>query len=633
MSDEGTKRRLQTGGNSKRLKTSAGLGLLLVCWVAMEAPTIRHGCDLTDFGQAATIAHRLAHGDRPFVDSIHSTVTLSEYYASWLFRLMPNATLLDLRIANSVVAFASYAAVFLLLCGLTKPSLALLCTAASMPVVRSWFTQVPTYHTLPATAAIMSIALYSAALRRPESHSRYGLAFVGGIVGALAATCRLPLLGLAALPAAALAPAWIAGAGGRRALALPFAYLIGFMIFLGLVAGLVIQAGLGSVAIERYLMLTSRGEYGSESITLLRYGLRDFLMSGVVAANYLAVFVLLMSAATAWVPRWLRVALAMAAAIIFARYLGMRDTHTARIMGFGLVGVTLSLLTWWPRHGWSIADRRLAVERSFLCLAAVYVMILFLAGSNTGQNALVHVSHLSIALSILLILELPKRMHRLGKPWFLHATVNRATAVGVVAAVVLASLHCWVVYGSYRDTFSVRQPERQAAFRSAALAGITSTASRVASVDRLVEYVRQRVRPGGYLLAYYDIPLVYFATGTRPAACASWMMEAWPATLEHQVLADMLARSRIPELVIRNRVFPGRKWPAHEAGNQKNYTDDTYACDDPQGHPINAWVEANYALADRIGPFEIWSPRTAGTSDNAGRAQLLAATDDPIDDQ
>ena len=163
--------------------------------------------------------------------------------------------------------------------------------------------------------------------------------------------------------------------------------------------------------------------------------------------------------------------------------------------------------------------------------------------------------------------------------------------------------------------------------------GITSTASRVESLDRLVEYVGQRVLPGGYLLAYYDVPLVYFATGTRPAVCTSWVMDNWHGPLEGQVLADMLARSRIPELVIRNRIFPGRQWPAYETGHKKNYTYDTYSSEDPERRPFNAWVEDNYALAERIGPFEIWSPRTAAASDNAGRAQLLASTDDPIDDQ
>ena len=75
---------------------------------------------------------------------------------------------------------------------------------------------------------------------------------------------------------------WISGKGYS------YGYVGGglqFAVALGLVAGLIIQAGLGPVAIERYLMLTSRGQYGSESINIFRYGLRELLMSGIVAAK------------------------------------------------------------------------------------------------------------------------------------------------------------------------------------------------------------------------------------------------------------------------------------------------------------------------------------------------------------
>ncbi|MFQ5422348.1 MAG: hypothetical protein ACE5F9_00040 [Phycisphaerae bacterium] len=613
--------------NLNRLKTLPGLLVLATCWVASEGPTIRHGCDLTDFGQAATIAHRLAHGDRPFVDCMVNAVSLAEYYASWLFWLKPNATLLDLRIANSAVEFGAYVAVYLVLCGLARPSVSLLCTAASIPVVRVWYTQVPSYNSLPATAAILSIALYWAALRRYESRSRYTFAFVGGLVGGLAATCRLPLIGLAGLPAVFLIPALAAGIRRREALASAIAYVLGHIVVLSIAAGVIIQAGLAAAAVERFLMVVSRGHYGTESITLLGRGVRDIAHTGVVAANYVAVFVLLMSLATARFPKWLRIILAAAAAIMLARHLGVRSAHTANTLGFELVGVTLGLIAWWPRRNLDHEARLAAAERSSLCMVAVFMAILFMAGSNTGPWAAAHGSHLLAALSILLILELPGRVRSLGKTWFVSPVVNRVATVSMVAAVVGASFHWWITYGSYRDMFSVRHPERQVPFRSAALAGLTSTAKRVDAVDRLVERVRQRVRPGGYILAYYDVPLVYFATGTRPAVCASWVMENWPAPLEQQVLADMLRRSRIPELVIRNRVFPGRRWPACEAEHRKRYTDDTFAPDTPERRPINAWVEANYDLTDPVGPFEVWLPKNARPSEGGEPRPPLASAD------
>ncbi|MBN2560301.1 MAG: hypothetical protein JXQ75_05165 [Phycisphaerae bacterium] len=613
-----------------RFQTRLGLLLLGACWLAIEAPTIRHGCDLTDFGRSATVAHRLAHSDRPFLDASGNVASLAEYYASWLFRLEPEATLLDLRIVDSIVQFVAFVAVYLVLARVTTPLKALVGTAVSMPIVKIWFTQALAYHTVPATFAILSIATFWAAMNSHRRGTRYAVAGIAGVLGVAAATSRLPHVGMVALPAVALLSAHVARSRWREALQSTTVYVLAFVATTALVAGLIHYAGLGDVVVQRFRLAFS-GYGGATRLGFFWEGMRESVAAAVISANCLALCALLMSNTLARLPRWLRVFMALGVAATYTHYLHVQSGCETRLLGFGFVGVTAGLIAFWPRHDQNEPQRRAAMDRTFLYLTSVFIVLLSMVGSNTGTSAAIRGAHYLIALSVILVIELPGHLPCLGKAWFVEPVLNRVVPGSIVAAVVLASASWYLVYGSYRDLYAFSRPDCHVPFKSARLAGITSAPQRVELIDKLVEYVQERVEPGGLILAYYDVPLLYFATDTRPAPFITWILENRPASLEQAVLDDMIQRGRIPELVIRNTVFPSREWPDFGVSESKKaYTHETYSSDDPERRPINAWVDANYALTKRIGPLEIWSPKDEGVVLTGAEEQSAVLMDQPL---
>ncbi len=603
---------LSDEGPRKRIHLLAGLMILAVCWIAMESLTIRRGCDLTDFGRSSTIAHRMAFGDRPFLDSWGSVVSLAEYYASWLFRLKPDATLLDLRLIDSGVQFVAFAVVYFVLARLTTPLLALIGTMASIPGVKVWFTQVPSYQTVPATLAILSIALLWAAMHRRTRAVRYVVGGLAGLVGVLATTTRLPHLGLLAFPAVALLSAWATQTRRRETLESAIGYWSGFIVAVGVVAGLIYHAELAEVALHRFRAASSmRG--ATTCVSFFHDALQRVLLGAIIFANYLALCGLLMSKALARMPRWLRIVLTLVLTIVCVKHIRDYGECKTPLLGFGFVCVTLGMIVFRPLPHQTPSQRRAALDRLFLYLTAVFITLLSMIGSNTGTGAAIRSAHFLIALSVILVLELPGRLRYLGKDWFADPVLNRVAAGGVLAGIVLASSLWFAVYGPYRDLYALHRPDAHVPFKSARLAGVTSTPQRVELIDRVVEYVKDRVQPGSLILAYYDVPLLYFASDTRPATFTTWVMEGMSPLVEQAALDDMIQRGRIPELVIRNNLFPGREWPDFAASeNEKAYTDTTYSADDPKRRPINAWVEAHYAFAERIGPLEIWQPKDVG---------------------
>lgn len=581
-----------------------GMVVLAGCWLAIEWPTIRHGVDFTDFGQAATIPHRMANGDKPFLDCWKHSVHLSEYYVSWLFRLKPDATLLDLRICSSVIQFIAFGAVFLVLSRMTRPVFALIATAVSMTAVKVWYTQPPSYMTVPATFAVLTVTVYWVALRRETAVARYGLSALAGLIGVFTATCRLPFAGIVVLPAAALIPALWARSRRRETLQTTGGFLVGAALAAGIVAAVIIGFGYGDIALARYRTFVTRPDYGAESFALFREAVQGLITTGIASGGYLALCLILASGLAERVPRWIRVVLALVLAAAYAEYFNAEMWHQIHLLGHGMLGLALGLIVHWPRRDQDAADRRIRIEHAFVCLAGGGIAFLSMAGSNRAQWAAIHASHFILALATILILELPARMRARSRAWFVDRLVSRVATGGLVVAVFLAS-SCWyLVYGAHRDLYSVRHPEAHVPFRSARLAGITSTPERVRLVDELVAYVQERVKPGGFTLAYYDLPLFYFATDTRPAPFVSWLLSYLPASLEREILDDMIRRGRIPELVIRTRVYPSRWWP--DAASKERYGEAVYSTVDPERRPLNCWVEEHYVLDRGFGPLEVW---------------------------
>ncbi|MEE9609349.1 MAG: hypothetical protein V3U03_16535, partial [Myxococcota bacterium] len=137
-------------------------------------------------------------------------------------------------------------------------------------------------------------------------------------------------------------------------------------------------------------------------------------------------------------------------------------------------------------------------------------------------------------------------------------------------------------YRSYGDSPIDRLT---AEFSHPRFAGIRSTPARVAVLEGIASYLSERVEEGDFLLAYDDVPLLYYLTGTRPAIDHSWSTRRILRVMRERSLRRMIAARRIPRYAVQNL----------ERSTARN--------------PIHAFVSERYTREIRFGRFQVWKLR------------------------
>ena len=127
------------------------------------------------------------------------------------------------------------------------------------------------------------------------------------------------------------------------------------------------------------------------------------------------------------------------------------------------------------------------------------------------------------------------------------------------------------------------------------LRGVKTSSLRKERLERLLNYLEPLLKRGDYLLAYNNLPLLYYLTDTRSSLALSWIEEPfWPLEVRKQLLKDMLERKRSPEYVVRmlTTSIEG-EWPT------------TFNCEGLRC-PLDKYVIKNYHLIKVLYPFQIW---------------------------
>ena len=143
------------------------------------------------------------------------------------------------------------------------------------------------------------------------------------------------------------------------------------------------------------------------------------------------------------------------------------------------------------------------------------------------------------------------------------------------------------------------RPNLTAQFTTPKLAGIYSTPQRVAAIDEVTRYLRDRIEPGAYFLAYDHMALFYYLTDTRPSVDTVWVTKKSPLWIRQNSMSYMKAQQRFPEYCLRS----DRSGFSGLFGNMmklRKYSDN------PDRDPVNGFVIRNYELVRSVPPFDIF---------------------------
>lgn len=180
------------------------------------------------------------------------------------------------------------------------------------------------------------------------------------------------------------------------------------------------------------------------------------------------------------------------------------------------------------------------------------------------------------------------RMSNNGYRWLIRSPLILAALIYVFCGIVAS---CF----PYRDNFIGNLNSQPA---STKLQGIRTTAERAQILDRLVAAVERNSKPGDRILAYENLPMLYFLTGRLPATNTTWVSDFLPLTVKQSILSDMVKRDRLPTLAIRAQ-YSTREvlWPL--VSNPLIWD----AAD-----PIDSYIREHYRIINEIDGFQIMVP-------------------------
>jgi len=605
---------------NKRLVIIASL-LLAAIWAIWCIFFLPKGLDFTDEGLYCSEAWRLAHGDRPFVDSFIGS-GLSFWFLSWVFRICPECSLLGLRVAWAIVMLLCALVTANLMLKHFSPVVSFTGAAVSLFFVTGGAIKVLSYNSMPILGLLLVAWLWLTAIRQS---GRIALILAGGagILAFLATSCRVSLLPIVFLPILTIAYdrcCRVKMDGQLRAtIAFVAAYLGGLACFFLI---LFIAGMAGEFSSSLMITTSVPGHSLKDMIFNLRdSGLYYFLPTLPILA---AVFIKRFKGIVVFVKKHSKTAMYIAFPILVACiFIIILDWTTIyKVLGW-LKYDALSLLS----ASFTYSRRPLLLLLA-LAIGVVLADVIFHIFDSANDRAIsrthdrCRLGIIAIFLSFLMILgtnNVPAYSVRdmswllipmaFGLSWLWvikqarHASKTRF--VRLLKGALIALLLLYTFYGILPNSYPYRDSptgELDTVPAATKLHGILTTNDRADTVDRLIEAVKLNSEAGDRILAYENLPMLYYLTDRLPSTTATWLTEIFPKSLRESILEDMINRDRLPQVVIRATYttrhpnWPTTQHPLRWEGNQQE-TD-----------PIDKYVTEHYQVIQEIDGFQVMVP-------------------------
>jgi len=605
---------------NKRLVIIASL-LLAAIWAIWCIFFLPKGLDFTDEGLYCSEAWRFANGDRPFVDSLGGS-GLSFWFLSWVFRICPACSLLGLRVVWAIVMLLCALVTANLMLKYFNPVVSFTGAAVSLFFVTGGIIKVLSYNSMPILGLLLVAWLWLTASRR-SGKLELILAGGAGVLALLATACRISLLPIVFLPILTIAYdrcCRVKTDGQLRAtIAFVAAYLGGLACFF-------LVQFIGGMAGEFSSSLITTTDVPGHSLKDMIFNLRDSSLYYLLPTLpiLVAVFIKRFKSIVVFGRKYGKTVMYIVFPILVACIciIILDWTILCNVLGW-LKEDALSLLfasftySWRPplfllalAIGVVLADVIFHIfdsdndmtisrthDRCKLGIIAIFLSFLMILGTgNVPAHSVKYMSWLpiSMAFGLLWLWGIKQSGHAI-----------KTRFVWLLKGAFIALLLLYTFYGifpnsyPYRDGFIGELDTMPAATK---LHGILTTKDRADTVDRLIEAVKINSEAGDRILAYENLPMLYYLTDRLPSTTATWLTESLPKSLRESILEDMINRDRLPQLVIRATYttrhpnWPTTQHPLYWKENQQE-TD-----------PIDKYVREHYQVIQEIDGFQVMVP-------------------------
>jgi len=648
-------------------------GMLLVAAAVFVWLRIHDGFDLTDEGMYLSSIDRLVRGDLPFRDAQENPVRQFDLLMSWLGRPCGGFTLIGWRVLGAGLEIAQMVAVWVLIrrwLGSYVAAVAAL-MVPRVPLLEIW---TPAYNDLSCTFSIVFAAAVAmtgsaddlgqtAENARKTRNNAVIWGTVAGISLVLDGLSYLPTLGLAVVPVGMMLwgrwrgswrhPWVVGGAAALVTTAVAVAGLVAWLLGAGLgadyladVRAAFAQQRIAFPLIDRLALfpelLTTFAIHVAVTVAAfavmrtnaVRLVARPSLAGAVIGAVLLALILfdlyvgpgfssqqyahllgLYGDSTTVWKYRILftQMVLGVAAVVVFVLPSGLRDLWRGRTGGYAALSLAMVAI---GGYGLYVAISSTFTVYSGLAIRSA-VEALGAAGLGAFIVALARRGGMSPAHADIVGVSGQKEVAPALPAPALPALALPAIACQTLIA-ALAGYAGWTLI--YRDA---PIDQLTATYTRAPLQGIHSSPQRVAAISALQDWVDSHTAPNARMLAYHEVPGLYFVTGRRPVLSYTWTTPFWPwnnqeasDALWSGVLAQMLQSGVAPDVCIRNDANDYNR--PNPAGMRLN-------------DPVHAYVAAHYRVVWQHWPYEALLPCAPGTSPPEPVTVVDALAPDPPD--
>lgn len=535
-----------TDGDSSRGRLIAAS--LLLAAIVVGLSKLPYGMFWPDEGFYLSSSYRLLLGDRPFRDEL-------SYSSSWFFlvltpilSLLPDGgTVLQVRFAGFIIRAGAAAVLFLTFHRWLPGSLVVSGLAVSV-LANYPSLMVPNYNSLPFDLGFVSLACWLAGVRSTSPNAvAWGSA--AGVLFALSCLCYLPRLPLLLVP---MVIAGLAVRARHHTLARSSVALVGFALLVyALAATWLFAAGLWT-DLRQGVLFQAQSPLFKPSIagrlsTVMYAELKRAVPSvSMHLAFWAAALVIARRGAgrEASARDWIGLALLVAAygGVLAGIYLSHGDRS---VPAYGFV---YSGLCWLPLLSYPVLRRLVSAHGPSCALAAGIVFSIGLgqpavAAFTSTQVAVAGIPGVAASLLLLLLsCDSPSSAATGGT----NLRLMRFAACGfcLCLAVTAALFHFYAEQNPLRVS--------TVAFEKGRMQGVRSSRRFVDGWSRIVDYLRPRLHRAEFLLAYENVPLLYYLTDTRPALRASYVTGFMYGPRQQQTLVDaMVMRGRVPRYAVR----------------------------------------------------------------------------------
>ena len=581
-----------------------------------------NGLDFTDEGLYCSDAWRFAQGDSPFLDSL-GAFGLSSWWLSWVFHVFPGCGLLDLRVVWAITMLLYAFVTAALLLRYFSPITSFAGAAIGLFFATSGTTKVLNYNTMPILGLLVAVWLWLFACRQ---RGKFQLLLAGGagVAAFLATTCRISLLPIVLLPVSTVLYDYFCGIKMEGRLQTIIAFLATYIGGLACFFLAVFIAGLsGNLFASLVASTTVPGHSLHELIVNLRDSTFYYLLPAIPILFVL--FIKRFRSMKALIKQHKRIVLCIIVPVLISclAIVVLNWDATFKVAGWlkrGILDLSLDPFAR-PSRGSLLFLLALAIALVLantifhvfysrlrkegakthdiyrLGFIAVFLSFLMIPGTNNvPASSIKAISYLPLAMAFCLswswVLEQKKGAVNINIRWFAGIALVFLSLVYLFYGIVPG---CY----PYRDSYVGELTGHASATK---LCGIITTSERAHIADQLIEAVKSNSEPGDRILAYENLPMLYYLTDRLPSVKTTWLTETFPKSLRESILEDMINRDRLPQLVIRatyttrNPRWPEVQRPLYWKGNQQE-TD-----------PIDKYVREHYKVLQDVDGFQIMVP-------------------------